>query len=408
MRRMVVPLRLDVVVTLVFGSSLSCSLMLDTDYDKYGPVRGSSGAGGTVETGGTGGVGGNAGAPVGGTAGTTGGTGGTAGTSGTAGTGAEGGEAGIGGTSGSAGQAGGGEICGTTSPSCASGLVCTGTTSCCESRALPGGNFPMGQYGVIGSTPEHTALVDSGCLDTFEVTVGRFRTFVETYEVPEEGVGAHPKVPNSGWRAAWASSIAQDAAQLRSDLACGQARQTWTNDPAGNELLPINCVTWFEAFAFCAWDGGRLLSEAEWEYAAAGGPENRPFPWGIDTPTENTANYCQNMILLTCEDSPQAVSAVGSTPAGTARWGHQDLGGNLWEWTKDWYSENWYKSECSNCVNVDAGENKCVASSLQPARVARGGSFNYPKDAMQSYHRGCNRPTYRGDDVGFRCIRDLP
>jgi sulfatase modifying factor 1 len=267
----------------------------------------------------------------------------------------------------------------------------------------------MGQHGLVGSTPEHTVLLDPACLDTFEVTVGRFRKFVEAYQVPTEGVGAHSKVPNSGWRTAWASLIAPDAAQLRSNLDCGKAYQTWTADPGGNEALPINCVTWFEAFAFCAWDGGRLPSEAEWEFASTGGHENRPYPWGLTNPDDTLANYCQSMMVVTCNDSPQFVSPGGTTPLGKARWEHQDLGGNVWEWTKDWFSEGWYGNPgCTNCINTDAPGTTCIPAVGKEARVARGGSFNYPKDAMQAYHRGCNVPTYRNHDVGFRCIRDLP
>jgi formylglycine-generating enzyme required for sulfatase activity len=58
-----------------------------------------------------------------------------------------------------------------------------------------------------------------------------------------------------------------------------------------NDQYPMNCVNWYEAFAFCIWDGGRLPTEAEWEYAAAGGDENRIYPWGNDVAEPLPASY---------------------------------------------------------------------------------------------------------------------
>lgn len=62
---------------------------------------------------------------------------------------------------------------------------------------------------------------------------------------------------------------------------------TWTDAPGANEHLPINDVSWFVAFAFCAWDGGRLPTYAELSFAAAGGSEQRVYPWSVP-PTDST------------------------------------------------------------------------------------------------------------------------
>lgn len=265
----------------------------------------------------------------------------------------------------------------------------------------------MGANGTAGADPEHSVFVAETCIDTFEVTVGRFRAFVESYTLPAVGAGAHPMVPSSGWKASWNTLVPGNEAQMRDNLACGGAFQTWTNAPAGGEDKPVNCVSWFEAFAFCAWDGGRLPSEAEWENASTGAEENRNYPWGGGLDDAH-ASYCHTMSGFTCVDGSASLKSVGSTPLGLGRWGHQDLAGNVWEWSLDWFSQVWYNNVCNNCVNADAPGLTCFFALGSPARVARGGAFSYGAEQLLSYSRGCNLPSHRGTDVGFRCIHDIP
>ena len=177
------------------------------------------------------------------------------------------------------------------------------------------------------------------------------------------------------------------ADELQQELSGGsncQPYQTWLN---GDDQLPINCVTWYEASAFCIWDGGRLPTEAEWEYAAAGGDENRPFPWGSSpAPASSLANYsgCRG-----------AATPVGSHASGPGRWGHMDLAGNLTEWVLDSYSSSWYSS--AEATGADAAN-----VPVSPPFVARGGDWNQVVDVAHSAYRSGQTTQWR---PGFRCAR---
>jgi sulfatase modifying factor 1 len=302
-----------------------------------------------------------------------------------------------------------GVVYGIPGQSCAGGLDCGGV-SCCQSTVIPGGSFLMGRstngtdaysYGNSDEQPEHEVIVDSFALDTYEVTVGRFRKWVDVYDgnpPGQEGDGAHPLIPGSGWQATWASALPKDGADFKSKLKCSSKYQTWTDSPGANENKPINCVNWYEAFAFCLWDGGRLPTEAEWEYAAAGGNENRLYPWGSQAPDKTRASYDCFSGTSSCEAADLPV--VGSTPAGQGKYGQQDLAGSLWEWTLDSYDESWYvqyasPGSCKNCANIPSSY----------YRVTRGGDFSDGSDALRAADRGYYVPVFRFHFLGVRCAR---
>lgn len=243
--------------------------------------------------------------------------------------------------------------------------------------------------------PEHAVTVSSFYLDDFEVTVGRFRRFVEQYDgtAPQQGEGQHPKIPGTGWQSAWGLPASQSA--LKAGLKCGVTGNcvgTWENMPTDGEDLPLSCASWYEAFAFCVWDGGRLPTEAEWEFAAAGGEENRMFPWGAGAPDlNNVTQYGQDCTVV-------PMTAVGSFPNGSGRWGQRDLGGSLIEWVFDAYDAAWYSTGGNTCVD-------CVNVGPASGRVCRGGSY---MTTDPHYLRAASRSNNDGSGsvgIGFRCAR---
>jgi formylglycine-generating enzyme len=272
-----------------------------------------------------------------------------------------------------------------------------GNESCCATAEVPGGTFNR------SNDSRYPAIVSGFLLDRFEVTVGRFRRFVEAYpdSKPASGAAAHPSIEGRGWNEAWNSNLPADAAALKAAVKCDSRYQTWTDVVGANERLPMNCLSWYEAFAFCAWDGGRLATEAEWNYAAAGGAEQRRYPWSDsasdDTIDTDRAVYdCAGDVSgsVSCEFSD--IQAVGSrSSAGDGKWGQADLGGNMWEWVLDWYADPYPAGKCNNCANITSASD----------RVHRGGGWYFDASAQLSSDRAYHGPSTRSSFGGARCAR---
>lgn len=325
----------------------------------------------------------------------------------------------IGGDGGSDGSDGSDGSGGSSFPSCAQ-LAATcgpnGNDDCCSTATpIPGGtyyrSYDLGSDGMF-SDMSYPATVSSFVLDKYEVTVGRFRAFVASgggtqADPPATGAGAHAQIADSGWDASWDTDLEGDAASLSAALACDSQYATWTASPGANEALPINCVTWYEALAFCAWDGAFLPTESEWNYAAAGGNEQRAYPWsnpaGSLTVDCSYANYDVDGGPTYCvpgiNGAVATMNRVGSeSPKGDGAWGQSDLGGNAWEWTLDWYAT--YVNPCDDCASLTpTGSN----------RVIRGGDFSAAEMYMRTGNRGLltldSAPANRSRNVGFRCAR---
>ncbi|MDC0721493.1 formylglycine-generating enzyme family protein [Nannocystis bainbridge] len=260
-----------------------------------------------------------------------------------------------------------------------------GDDDCCASAAVAGGGFDR------INDPGLPATVADFELDRYEVTVGRFRQFVADYprNRPAPDAGAHPRIEGSGWQPEWDALLPADAAALQVSLQCDANFRTWTDAPGEAEELPINCVSWYLAFAFCAWDEGRLPTETEWNYAAAGGNEQRLFPWGAGAATAARANFGCDTATEACP-----LPAVGSTPQGDGKWGHADLAGNVAEWVLDFHGT--LTPECRDCA---------ILQDETFGREARGGDFAHTEMEMTTTFRIGYAADSGQTFVGFRCAR---
>lgn len=280
------------------------------------------------------------------------------------------------------------------------GLACAGD-DCCASALVPGGTFRRSYDVAISSQIDGSAdsrfvaTVSDFRLDVYEVTIGRFRAFLAQYpsNLPIDGAGRNPNDPTDpGWDSNWNVRMPLSASSLTENLSCQRPYQ-WTASPGDAETKPVPCLTWYEAFAFCIWDGGRLPTEAEWNYAAAGGSEQRAYPWS--SPPASTEIDETRAVFAS---KVKALAAVGAKPEGKGRWGHADLGGNAAEWVLDSWHEEYRIVPCDDC-----GEH--LLSGVD-ARVVRGGSATYPAEGLRTARRQYAVPDVRANTTGVRCARN--
>jgi formylglycine-generating enzyme required for sulfatase activity len=153
----------------------------------------------------------------------------------------------------------------------------------------------------------------------------------------------------------------------------------WTNDQ-----MPMVKISWEEAKAYCAGAGGRLPTEAEWEYAA-----RAQSPGARYGPLERVAWYAANSL------------AGGTHPVGEKQpngFGLFDMLGNAGEWVNDWFDENYYQhSPSQNPTGPPSGD----------MGVVRGGCWAFNPNLVRVSFRGSLFPSKRYDDVGFRCSREV-
>ncbi len=171
-----------------------------------------------------------------------------------------------------------------------------------------------------------------------------------------------------------------------------------TGEEKGRAHHPVNCVTWRQAKKYCAWAGGRLPSEAEWEYAARSGGQDITYPWGNETAT------CDYAVMddggIGC--GTDSTMAVCSKPAGNTAQGLCEMAGNVWEWVEDYWHYGYDGAPTDGTAWVNDPPR------TTSARVERGGTFYDHADDLRAASRYAidtgrfSSFSFRYD-LGFRC-----
>jgi formylglycine-generating enzyme len=278
---------------------------------------------------------------------------------------------------------------------------CGTAASCCSALEVPGGSFLRDFDDVYYQNRDYRATLSAFLLDEFEVTVGRLRSFVDAYPdsrpKPRDGRAEHLRAPQIGEDAGWSVDydLPTTAAELRLNLACPGS--TW-RDVTGNENLPANCVSFYVAYAFCIWDGGRLPTEAEWNFAAAGGGDQRVYPWS--TPPTDPRIAPSDAVYDLTDPLPPAVGS--KEPLGVGRWGHADLAGSVYEWTLDLFQEPYELTDCVDCLATSG-----LILQGRRYRSIRGGAFDRPPAKLYVSDRIAQEEALTRNYAGFRCARDI-
>jgi formylglycine-generating enzyme required for sulfatase activity len=259
---------------------------------------------------------------------------------------------------------------------------------------VPGDAFQMGRDvndtdGGSDEFPQHVVTLNEFWIDRTEVSVAQFRRFVvET--------GYETEAEQEGWAYAWTGME-----WGRVDGANWQHPQG--PDSSAQEEHPVVQVSWNDAVAYCEWAGGRLPTEAEWEYAARG-EQATIYPWGdeFDCSRGNFDDETEyDREVVSAEESCDGyveTSPTGHFPTGATWCGALDMAGNVYEWVADWYDENYYvDSPSQNPVGPETGEYK----------VLRGGGWSSNQRRVRTTDRNGLAPGDRTALYGFRCAVSL-
>jgi formylglycine-generating enzyme required for sulfatase activity len=235
---------------------------------------------------------------------------------------------------------------------------------------IPGGGFMMGTGDLSETKPVHQVTVKSFQLAKTLVTFGQYNKCVEA------GACA-PAHVSDGTCFIYDGSIWKQG-----------------NLPASFQGVdqPAVCIDWEQAKAFSAWIGGRLPSEAEWEYAARSAGKDWKYPWGNEEAT------CERAVIdneggMDC--GREATWPVCSKPKGNSKQGLCDMAGNAWEWVQDWYHGSYDGAPADGSAWEDTGS----------SRVGRGGSWYSVVGLARSADRYGGDPGMRGCRLGFRPAR---
>ncbi|MCA9042115.1 MAG: formylglycine-generating enzyme family protein [Planctomycetaceae bacterium] len=298
---------------------------------------------------------------------------------------------------------------------------------------IPAGQFMMGieDKRFIDTTPLHEVKLDGFWIDKTEVTNAQFQKFVEAtgYVTVSERVPTAEEFPNAPPENLKAGSVCFSPPDHPVPL---DNHYVWWNyihgsdwrhpegpesNLEGRENHPVVHVAYEDAEAYAQWAGKRLPTEAEWEYAARGGLDQKRYTWGDEFQPEGKfmANTFQGIFPVsnTSEDGFTTTAPVGTFPPNG--YGLYDMAGNVWEWTSDWYRHDAYQKLANPNEVIENPKGPSQIESFDPIepgvqkRVQKGGSFLCTDQYCTRYvpgGRGKGEPSTGTNHTGFRCVKD--
>ncbi|WP_420842518.1 formylglycine-generating enzyme family protein [Halalkalibacter alkaliphilus] len=278
---------------------------------------------------------------------------------------------------------------------------------------LPGGEFLMGTNDkdgleADGEGPVRNVYVKPFAVDRFAVTNEHFKEFIEE-------TGYKTDAEKFGWSFVFHLFISDEA--KRQVVGSPQQTPWWLavkgaswKQPEGLDSTiedkmnhPVIHVSWNDAVAYCKWSGKRLLTEAEWEYAARGGLVQKRYPWG-DKLTHKKKHLCniwqgEFPVKNTAKDGYVTTAPVDAFQPN--EFGLYNVAGNVWEWCSDWF-QNVHPNE-KVILNPKGSEHGTE-------KIMKGGSYLCHQSYCNRYRvaaRTKNTPDSSTGNMGFRCAVDL-
>lgn len=238
--------------------------------------------------------------------------------------------------------------------------------------SVQGGTFQMGSAsGESDELPVHQVTVNNFKIGKTEVTIADFLTFLNAIKCNSDGTYTDSQFGKVNYITLNASPVDFN----------GTSFYFVENDYAATNDCPVFHVTWYGANAYCKWAGGRLPTEAEWEYAARGGNKSKGYIYS----GSNTSGD----VAWTLNNSGGILHPVAKNQANEL--GIFDMSGNAWEWCSDWYG-----------LYAEGNQSNPAGATSGATRVFRGGSwFNYAYFCRVAA-RGSAKPESSGYGLGFR------
>lgn len=304
---------------------------------------------------------------------------------------------------------------------------------------IPGGTFiqgalPNDTLALPREKPTFKVQVDGFFMDITEVTNKQFAKFVQEtgykttaernidWEILKKQVPENTPKPNDSLLKAGSLVFSKPNHTIKS---CHDYSQWWTfktganwkhpygkgSSIEGKENYPVVHISYEDALAYCKWAGRRLPTEAEWEYAAKAGNNSALFAWGENDNLAESANTWNGKFPTknTQKDGFESIAPVKSFPPNN--YGLYDMGGNVWEWTSDWYNTNYYSKMAENnkiYINPKgATEPYNPLALFAKEKIIKGGSYLCHASYCASYRisaRMASTPDSSTEHIGFRTV----